>query len=187
MADEPINPQAGTTQPQAGTQGSGTGAAPASNGQAPESELSPEELRAQLKAANAEAAKTRIEKKALEKRLEAIDNEKLTEAERVKKETEDAKAALAQAKTEARNARIEAAAVKLGFHDPLDGLQIGDAEDVDAALTALASKKPYLLKPSETITTTSPGNPARSTAKQPAAFDPKSPPSLTDSSLWKGK
>ncbi len=173
MADEQ-NPQVGNTTAQAATQGSGAGAASTSTGQAPEGDLSPEELRAQLKEARREAAKHRTEKNEVEKKLKVFEDAQLTESDRIKKEAEEAKAALAQAKAEARNAKIEAAATKLGFHDPADALVIGDAEDIETALQELAKKKPYLVKSSETITTTSPSNVTRSAAKPAPAFDPES-------------
>lgn len=181
-------PQVGTdTVAQVATQAA-TAAATATSDQASSgAELTAEQLRVELAATRKEAARYRTERNEFEKKVQAFENEKLSESERLKKEAEEARAETVRLKTAAREARIKAVAAQLGFHDPADGLAIGELDDeaeIKTALESLATKKTYLVKPKEQPVTTSASNAARST-QTANPFNPNTPPSLANPNLWK--
>lgn len=164
-----------------------TAAATASDQASSGAELTAEQLRAELAATRKEAAKYRTERNEFEKKVQAFENEKLSESERLKKEAEEARAEATRLKVAAREARIKAMAAQLGFHDPADGLAIGELDDeaeIKTALESLATKKTYLVKPKEQPVTTSASNAARST-QTAKPFDPNNLPNLADPNLWK--
>lgn len=181
-------PQAGAdTAVQVTTQAATAAATATSDQVSTGAELTAEQLRAELAAARKEAAKYRTERNEYEKKVKAFEDKDLSESERLKKEAEEAKAEAARLKATARQERIKAVAAQLGFHDPADGLAIGELDDeaeIKTALESLAAKKTYLLKPKEQAVTTSASNAARST-QTAKPFDPNNPPSLADPSLWK--
>lgn len=178
---------ADTATVQATTQAATAAATATSDQVSAGAELTAEQLRAELAAARKEAAKYRTERNEYEKKVKAFEDKDLSEAERLKKEAEEAKAETARLKTTARQERIKAVAAQLGFHDPADGLVIGELDDeaeIKTALESLATKKTYLIKARDQAVTTSASNAARST-QTAKPFDPNNPPSLADPSLWK--
>ena len=120
-----------------------------------------EQLRARLKRVNDESAARRHRIEELEAAEAQRKKDEMTEAERLKTEAEEAKAALENERTRQRERNIrhavEMAAATMGFHDPRDavvqadlsGVEIADdggVRNVESALNALKKQKPYLLK-----------------------------------------
>lgn len=168
-------PQTGTaTQPQAGagpssqTEGAqkpqAGGAAAEGGTDAASIARERDEAREAAKAANAEAAKTRLELKRFTDAQKAADDAKLSDAERQARESADLKAENAALKAENRETRTKAAvfaaATRLGFRDPdlafplvdasLEYAEDGKATNIAALLGDVLKKSPYLGKGAST-------------------------------------
>ncbi|MBX7220338.1 MAG: hypothetical protein K1Y36_10370 [Blastocatellia bacterium] len=184
------NPQVGKETAQAATSGAGA-PAPTQDDQASESELSAEQLRAEVKKTRAEAAENRKKLREAETKLKTLEAEKLSETERKEREIADRIKAAEEREKAAWRREVLAEAKAMGFVDPEDGLNIpNDAEDISSALAELVKRKPHYVKSEEPAkTTTSAMSPAREKKNDKAlpAFDPKRPPDLGDTSLWSRK
>lgn len=127
----------------------------------PDAGLSPEDLRKVLKKTREEAASARTKNRELEEKVQAAEREKLSEAERLKLERDEAVSA-SEAKDrqirtlEARSVIFESA-TKLGFRNPeiahrlvdLDKIEFTDdgrPKGIDALLKKVIEGDPYLAK-----------------------------------------
>jgi len=94
-----------------------------------------------------EAQNLRERLRVLEAEKAEADKAKLSETDRLRLEREEAVKMAEAAKQEARTAKIESAAAKLGFIDTDVAVAlVGNAEDITKALNALVKEKPYLIQ-----------------------------------------
>lgn len=127
---------------------------------------------AKRKRANEQAAKLRVEVESLKREKQERERQELSELDRLRQDYDAAKVELARAQETALWARIESAAVRLGFADPEDSRLIdpsilgeGTAKDVDLALRDLLERKPHLkAQPQAAVDTPAGGNPPGSAA-----------------------
>lgn len=139
-------------------------------------------LLAEVKSLRKEAASWRTKLRQAEEAEEQRKRSEMTELDKLKADLEAERQARAQAEEQRRNQLIRTqvitAAARAGFNDPEDAmrmldtstLEVDDAGAVDgleAALSALAKAKPYLIK--STAGTISPTNPAG--GRQPTTDD----------------
>ena len=151
---------------------------PDTDGQEPQgtteaSQLDAEALAKELKAVRKEAAAYRTKLRQAEEDAEARKRAEMTELERIKADLEAERKARQEAdqrrQQQAIRTQVVTAAARMNFADPEDALRMldqsalevddaGNIDGLDAALTALAKAKPYLIK--STTGTISPTNPA---------------------------
>lgn len=161
---------------------------PDTDGQEPQgtteaSQLDAEALAKELKAVRKEAAAYRTKLRQAEEAEELRKRSEMTELEKLKADLEAERQARAKAEEQRRGqllrTQVITAAARIGFNDPDDALRMIDAstlevddqgavDGLDAALTALAKAKPYLIKSTTgTISPTNPaGGPQRTTQEQ---------------------
>lgn len=146
--------------------GGGTGQVPTDQGQVPNNNggsqagtLTLEEALKQLAETRKEAGKYRTERNQFETELKKRTDAELSEAEKLKKQAEEATGKLTARETELRLERteraIERAASKLGIVDPETALALiggkveygddGKPTNIEALLTDLVKAKPFLL------------------------------------------
>lgn len=128
---------------------------------------------AKRKRANEQAEKLRLENLALKKEKEERDREKMTEDQRIKADLAKALKDAEDAKAEIVKARLETAAVRMGFIDPEDAQLVkaeilgdGTPEEINLALKELLARKPHLKGEAKTGDTPKGGNPAGSAVKR---------------------
>lgn len=128
---------------------------------------------AKRKRANDQAEKLRLENLALRKEKEERDREKMSELELLKADKAKYEKEAADAKAEIVKARLETAAVRMGFIDPEDAQLVkaeilgdGTPEEINMALKELLTRKPHLKGEAKTGDTPKGGNPAGSAVKR---------------------
>lgn len=141
--------------------------------------------KAQVEAANREAATYRRKLREAEEKLRAREEADLTEAERAKKRAEEAEALAQQREDELRSARVETAvtaeAAKLRFRDPRDAMAFvrpdsltfdDDGKPTNAAeeVQRIAHERGYLIQPATSNSST--GAPASGPERE-ETFDEK--------------
>ncbi len=125
-------------------------------------------LQSELSKVRQEAARTRIELKAIRDAKKSEDDAKLDEQTRLTNRQKELEAEVERLTKQARVKALEAAvtkqAIKLGIHDPdaavklldTDALELddetGEPKNVEAALKELIKQKPYLAKEPEAAT-----------------------------------
>lgn len=134
-----------------------------------------------------EATALRDRAKAAEDELKRYQDAELSASEKLKRDLEEAVNARDEAIARARTSAIAAEAARLGFAEPSDAAHFipAEAEDIEAALSALATKKPYLLAHVEpaapsTHVRTNPTSPARG-SNSPAVFTKEQ---IADRAFW---
>lgn len=160
---------------------------PDTDGQVPQgtteaAQLDAETLAKELKAVRKEAAAYRTKLRQAEEDAEARKRAEMTELERIKSDLEAERKARQEAEQkrqqQALRTQVITAAARMNFADPDDALRMldqstlevddaGNIDGLDAALTALAKAKPYLIK--TTAGTISPTNPVG--GKQPTSAE----------------
>ena len=119
------------------------------SGQEPKSQSDLEKIIADLRKEN---AASRVKAKELDDLRQKIENDKLSETERLQKQVADLQkahdTAIAEAASLKLNAQVATQAAKLGFADPEDAIKflgkLGEGADVEALLKDLLKNKPYL-------------------------------------------
>ena len=113
---------------------------------------------AQAKEARKEAQGLRSRTKEAEEKVKGFEDEKKSDLEKAEERAIAAETATKQAKAEAKSARIEAAASRLGFADPKDATRLLDpeaagenGENAEKALAELLKSKPYLKADSKSL------------------------------------
>ncbi len=161
-------------------------------------------LERELERTNREAASHRVENKTLKQAQEESERAKRSELENAQRDAAKHQQEALEARQKLQELTVRMAikdkAAGMGFNDPEDAFLLlmrgGDLEydddgtpkNAEKLLKALAESKPYLLKAQGSpsgIPNVMPANGARSAQTQKPAFDPKNPPRLGDSSLWK--
>lgn len=170
-----------------------TGTTATATGTTADAEAGKTYTEAQMKVVRDEAAKHRVELKALKDAEDARQTAALSETERLKKEATDASARATAAETRAREAlgraAVTAAAAKVGVDAAIAQRLVtveydaeGEPKDVDAALAKLVKDHPYLVVGNAAAATTSAANPPRGGV---TLTDPKALPRLGMTGLFK--
>lgn len=99
-----------------------------------------------VKSLRDEAAKARREKKDLETRLKALEDEKLTDSEKRERDLKEAQARAEAAEQRAHQAEVRAVAAEAGAVNPNQVARLIDPDvtDVSKAVAALKRSDPYL-------------------------------------------
>lgn len=166
-AEEPTSPDGGSTPPGKGEDGDD------------------QRTKAQVEAANREAATYRRKLREAEEKLRTREEADLSEAERAKKRAEEAEKLAEARASELRDARVETAvtaeAARLRFRDPADAMAFVSLDDLDfdedgkptnvaEIVRAIAQSRGYLIAPAASNSST--GAPASGPERE-ETFDEK--------------